>query len=524
MNADGGRRVAARLAPMLCALAVFGILVGVRSGQPAGAFWDDGVYLITARALATGAGYHFTHLPGAAAAVHFPPAWPLLLSLVWRAAPDFPANLAVFRLVNPVLAACAAGLVCAYGTRRLRLAPVVSAVVAAVFAATLPVLVLDSVLFAEPLFLVLTVATLFAADRAVDDGGARAAAIAGLSVGAAMLTRSIGFVLLPAVVGALLLGRRPRNAALVALVALVVAAPWQWWSSTHATDLATPLRGNYGPYVPWLAAAVRERGAPFVAAIVRQNLASIERSFAVVFFPVGVRPLRPLLVALLCVVVALGFGAAWRRARTLCLLALFYALIVVVWPYAPDRFAWAVWPLVGLVIAAGASAAWAVATRAAGSRGSRVAAAVVLALAVFAVGGDAFYSARGVSRGWADIAQRRNAERLTPVVDWVNRHTDSASVVACDGEPLVHLYTGRRVVPVHVLSPDEYLAATSLRIAADDLRSLLAAGHADYTVLSAGSPEISAAPLLGVGSGSPRLVPVDTLPGGGVAYRVDWSP
>ncbi|MEA3247244.1 MAG: hypothetical protein U9Q74_13915, partial [Gemmatimonadota bacterium] len=157
-------------------------------------------------------------------------------------------------------------------------------------------------------------------------------------------------------------------------------------------------------------------------------------------------------------------------------------------------------------------------------RDARIACAALAVVAVVAVAGAGFYSARGVSRGWADIAQRRNAARLRPVVDWVNAHTAPGDVVAADGEPLVHLYTGRRVVPVHVLTPDEYLAGTSLRQAADDLRALLRAGHATWAVFSAGALEADAADLVASAGGSPRLVPVDTLPGGGVAFRVDWSP
>ena len=123
--------------------------------------------------------------------------------------------------------------------------------------------------------------------------------------------------------------------------------PWQLWSGIHASDLAEPLRGNYGPYLPWFADAVRQRGAGFVAAIARQNLASLERTVAIVFFPIGARELRPLLVALIAVVGALGLITAWRRATTLVLFMMVYAVLIAVWPYAPDRFAWAVWPLVG---------------------------------------------------------------------------------------------------------------------------------------------------------------------------------
>ncbi len=525
---EGTRRLpagrAVRFTPLVCFVVVFAAITLAVTVHPAGVFWDDGVYLISARALATGEGYAFTHLPGAPPAVHFPPAWPLVLAGVWKLAPAFPSNLPIFAFVNAVIAAAGAGIVCAYAVRRAGIPAAVALPAVVAFALTLPVLVLDGVLFAEPLFLVAVVGALVAADRAVDGGGVRAAVIAGVVVGAASLVRSTAIVLVPAVAIALLTVRRPREAAIASGAALAMVVPWMAWSGTHAGELAEPLLGNYGPYASWFATAIAERGAEFAAAIARQNVVSLQRSFAVVFFPVGLTPLRPLLIALLGVVVALGMFTLWRHARTLVLFGLAYALLVVVWPYAPDRFAWAVWPLVGVVIASGTTTAWQIARHAAAPAGQRAAAGLLCGVAVLAVAGDVFYSARGVSRGWVDVAQRRNAARLAPVVDWVNGHTPPDAVIASDGEPLVHLYTGRRVMPVHVLTPDEYLAGTPVQLAADNMRALIRAGGADFAVLSGRSAGLAAASLLGPGTGSPWLTPLDTLPGGGVAYRVEHQP
>lgn len=510
----------ARLAPFAAGAIVLAFTVAVQSAQPVGTFWDDGVYLITARSLASGEGYRFAHLPGAPPAVHYPPGWPALLAAVWRLLPGFPDNAGPLLFLNPLLASVGAAMACAYGVRRLRLHHALAVAAAVVFATTLPVLVLDGVLFAEPLFLVVTIATLFAADAAARDGDPRRAAVSGLLAGLATLVRSIGIVLVPAIVLALVLERRVRAAAVAAAMALACIVPWQVWVAAHAGQLAPPLRGNYGPYSGWLAAAVRERGVPWVASVVWRNVNSIERSFAVIFFPVGLRPVRPLLVVLLLVLTLLGGYAVWRRSRTFCLFAVGYAAVVACWPYAPDRFAWAVWPLAGLLVAGGASEAWRYARHRAAPAGVRAAATVMVALATVAGGGLAFYSMRGISRGWVDGAQRRNAERLAPVVDWVNANTGVNDVVACDGEPFVNLHTGRRVVPVHALSADEYLAGTALGTAVEDLQALIVAGGADFAVFSAGTAEIQAAELLSEPGNSPRLVPMDTLPGGGVAFRV----
>ena len=147
-------------------------------------FWDDGVYLIGAKSLATGAGYRFLHLPGAPPAVHFPPAWPAMLALVWKLSPSFPDNVVLLKLLNPLLLAAGAALACRYGVRRLDVPPPSPAATAVVFAAALPLMVIAGVLFPEPLFLVALILALALADRAVDRGGWRAAVEAGVAAGA----------------------------------------------------------------------------------------------------------------------------------------------------------------------------------------------------------------------------------------------------------------------------------------------------------------------------------------------------
>src|SRR5262245_21012034 len=63
------------------------------SGPATGLFHDGAVYLVTARALATDAGYRRIQLVGTPPEVKYPPLFPLALSLVWRLAPAFPGNL-----------------------------------------------------------------------------------------------------------------------------------------------------------------------------------------------------------------------------------------------------------------------------------------------------------------------------------------------------------------------------------------------------------------------------------------------
>src|SRR5262245_59419757 len=58
-----------------------------------GQTYDDGIYWVTAKALAAGAGYRNIFLPGEPYMVKYPPAYPMFMSLAWRAQPEFPRNL-----------------------------------------------------------------------------------------------------------------------------------------------------------------------------------------------------------------------------------------------------------------------------------------------------------------------------------------------------------------------------------------------------------------------------------------------
>jgi hypothetical protein len=226
-------------------------------------------------------------------------------------------------------------------------------------------------------------------------------------------------------------------------------------------------------------------------------------------------------VTIAVVIVGVGMLRAQQRARVLLIFLALYAAIVLAWPYAPERFLWAVWPIAGLLLASGAVECWRLGAEAHSGQGVRASTALACAVGMFSIGGHAVYSFRGVQRHWWDAPAARNARSLAPVAEWISTHTEPTDIVACDGEPFVNLYTGRRVVPVHILSPDDYLAGTPLEQAAADLRLLITTNRPQYAVFSASSPELlSAAAMLDGAGGTPRLDLLSTLPGGGAAYRV----
>ncbi len=69
-----------------------------------GSFHDDAIYVSTASALAHGQGYRLVDVPGEPLQTKYPVLYPAVLSVVWRSAPNFPANVWLMQSVTLALA------------------------------------------------------------------------------------------------------------------------------------------------------------------------------------------------------------------------------------------------------------------------------------------------------------------------------------------------------------------------------------------------------------------------------------
>ena len=473
-----------------------------------GVFYDDGLYAGLALALARGEGYVHPHLPGSPQAVHYPPLYPAVLAPLFGLLPLAAAALAA-KVLNLALGAVAAGVLAGHALRRRLLGdgiPVWAYVVTVAAAATaIPALATQSVLFAEPLFALLFVATVAVTDQPPTRLEPRQAALlAGSLAALALLTRSIGVALGGGAMVYALWRRRVgwSQAVLLAAPLAVAALAWGWWVTAHQGDIDPALALNYGSYF----AALGQSGFAGMGGGAR-DLPRPLVALTLGWVP-GTVPLVALAVLAGAVLIA---GLVRLIERTSAGLALVgYGAILAVWPYPPDRFLWVVLPWLALAFVAGAVALWA--RRALRGLVAVAAAAVVL--------GFAQYQVRGIAGRWWEGAARNISATFADLLP-VIRELPADAVVATDDEALVWLYTSHRAVPLYLFS---YSGRETVEPDAAAQRAFLERQGVTHVLLAAASGE-SARQLRGLIAAYPGwLEPVHRWHGGRWLFAVKDRP
>jgi hypothetical protein len=372
-----------------------------------GLWRDDAVYLATAKSLADGHEYRNPQLPGAPYQTKYPILYPLVVSLVWRLWPAFPANVHVVQVVNVLLWTLGSWL--AYVLmRRLwgipRWLAACAVILAFIGPSTVPLL---QAAMSEPLYLCLSMGALLAlvprderpaessvgggrSDRAPQGdgkGGSGAAPsflrsegglaiLAGALAGAAYLTRSVGLALAVALLGDLLLRRRWRAAVLCGGLAGLSIGAWRVWcaqaAAVNSRDPLNHLLAYNLDYGSWLQASVHN-----LLRVVYQNTSDVALSLSLVldpFFapdwmdralnggPVAACVLYVLLIATAGLTL-LGAVITWQRRRAgVHLYLVCYLGLVWIWPMSPWRFLLPILPFLTAFMLGGfyACVAWGV--------------------------------------------------------------------------------------------------------------------------------------------------------------------
>jgi hypothetical protein len=442
-------------APIVAGILALGAALAAGTSDLIGVFHDDGIYLLTAQALAEGQGFTYASLPGSPPAIHYPPLWPLTLAGLVLVTPPFPDNVLWLKLLNPLLLGGVAAGAVVFARAELGLSNRAAFGAAILAVVAVPVLLLSSFLLSEPLFLALLMPALLLAERFVRDGDRGTGVAAAVLTALVVLTRTIG-IALPVAVGVLLLQqRRWRDLATFGGIAGLLILPWQLFVWREAVGFAPELRGSYGPYLEWAVQGIRDGGLAFLGATIERNAVDLHAFFSLMALPRAAGALRALCGVVAIVAILVGAVELWRgrRGRVTLLAMAGYLGISLGWPFQADRFLWALWPLLALVAVAG------LVQLVARLRTARPRAALAVAsIAILLVAGHVASAIDNVRRGVMHQASRERNEIGTLLARAVNLEPRLRGMpIASDLAPLVGLYTGGVVLPLESLSPAQHL-------------------------------------------------------------------
>ncbi|MFN8581767.1 MAG: glycosyltransferase family 39 protein [Gemmatimonadaceae bacterium] len=473
----------ARVTPLALA-AITAVCVVLSIGSwPVGVFQDDGIYVVLAKSLATGEGYRFLQMPGAPNATHYPPFYPAFLAVLWRIWPQFPENVVLFKYANAVWLSLTAVLTYQFARQWGRLGERAAVLMTLAFVSCAPLMLLTVMVLSEPMFLACLVPALICCERAVRSGSGRDALLAGVAVGLLSMVRSLGILAVPATVAALVWRKQWRAAGLLALAAALTVAPWQWWVAQHAREVPAVYLGKYGSYFGWLTDAIRTEGPRWVLTVALHNLRMLtEQGWATTATETLPAVVRWSATVGLTAFFLGGLVLVGRRLPATALYVTAYFAMVVVWPFAPARFTWGVWPLVGLCYATAIQWIWE--RRPAAPRVVAVFRQLGLGAAAALCIGYAGYNVKGVTHHWWDTVQQSVADRAHPLAEWVLANTKPTDVLATDDDVLIHLYTGRRAIPTGAFTPQEHVVPQTKAFASATLRTILHTFPVDYVLAS----------------------------------------
>jgi hypothetical protein len=459
---------------LICVAAVYLVLL---QAPAAGTFHDDGLYVVTAKALAEGQGYRIISLPGEPPQTKYPVLFPWLVSLVWHLNSSFPANLPWLRLV-PLLATLAWLALSWPLLRRLGASRTQASVIVLLTAVSPWVAFLSTALMAETLFALFLTAGLLTMTRAWKDAGTRIdPLIAGFLFGAAVLTRIAGIAPAAAAVAVFVAKRRWMSAAQCLVGSAVVIAPWFWWVSHQQPAAAMDAYYSASNYASWN--IVTSYAWPEKLSVLLMNATVSGLAFTEIW---GVRV--PAAAALLAGAAALmlvcaGLWSARREPVAAVMLA--YCAIHAAWVWPPLRFTVPVIPVLlwlGFI----------------GAAKQRLLGCVVATVLV----------AAGGFQLWMTVVQAREKGIVSPIagteswndtarlLNWISLETPRDATLTGNLDPMYYLFTGRKAVRAFTTDPYSLYYDLGHRNGSplgtvDGFRNRLLAMKSDYVIVTAAS-------------------------------------
>ena len=459
------------LAGLFCLIIITAVHV-LRLDRVVGLFVDDAWYVLLAKALATGQGFTLINAPVPHLMPFYPPAFPAVLSLVFRIAPKFPANVFLLKSVS-IAAMIGVTLVTYWYYRHARDLPGYLSLSLAVATGLSPPLVFlaTTTVMSEPVFmlwLLLTVAIIEWGVRSTETRRLWLCAFAGaFFASAAFLTRSIAIALILSVVIYLLKKRLFKTVLVFAAGVALFVGPWLIYARLHAPTLEQRRTQNgyimqdYGTQF-WERKAgdassgiIRASELPervwtnALEMITRDAGEAVGTKLFYLFQAAGGG--EGGISALFAALALAGFIAVVRKGITLAeITVVLTVMIVALWPFETFRFILPLTPfliyyvVIGLRLIYDLHLRFLQQPRREAWVGLTILVGMIAALHLY---GHTDYLLKKRSSSKADQPQLIAAfEENGELLKWVKERAPSEAVIASENPALVNLYTGHKTI------------------------------------------------------------------------------
>jgi hypothetical protein len=399
---------------------------------------DDAIHLVTAKALATGKGYRIISLPKELPQTKYPVLFPLLLSVVWRLDPDFPANLAFLKIV-PLLCTVAWAISLFCLARRLSIPRPHALCIASLLLAVPWVLSMSGLLRSEPLFAALSTWALIYILDAEREGRLRSAVYAAVLAALAYHTRTAAMALMAGSLCGLLLAKRFRLALTFAALCFALCTPWILWQRTQQQPIFPHAEAFYSAATYHYENVITYFPLSQKIVIVSKNLLNIIEAPAFLLGCGSAVLGLPLAFSIWLV----ALRGLTRIRRSVAVVFITSILIPLLYAGQPFRYFVPILGLLFLLVYFGLP----------GNR-FRIAAYALLTLQVFA---GLWLLRRDSQRPQIMAPEAAGFHSTWPDVmameDWLRANSSPEDVVISAMDPLTYLYTGRKGIRGSVLRP-----------------------------------------------------------------------
>ena len=439
-----------------------------------GFYHDDGIYLVTAKALATGQGYKILSLPGEPWQTKYPPLYPLALSILWQANPDFPGNLVLFFVFSILSMLIFHALTAAYLVKKSFTGPVQVLLILLLTAFNWRVLILATSILSEALYSVLALCVLWLASSE----GKRPAGQKGLWLGVSLalllvlaaLTRLVGISLLAAVLFYSLKRREIRRFLLPIVLSVSIIAGWFLWCYLHQSSSIGTHIAYYTNYFQDWHSLIRsdELGVQgsflgSLASMVGKNVVTMLSIIPVLCFGMEINKVQtipeawqfPAILIGLSSLILLFIGFYKTRSAENGLLhyyILAYLAMHLLWPYTIfDRFLIPILPFLLLFIVSGGAAMLSGCLKAtpAHKRKERI---IRLVFSCIFLASLFVTACLGLTFGlrdqlkYAKTRYEAEAQQKRELTEWLKANSRDGDILVCYQDPVYFLNAGIKAI------------------------------------------------------------------------------